>query len=74
MLKRNNQILFRVNDEEHDLLRRNAKKCGLSIAAYLRFLIQGYVTKGTAAGGLSRYDPPTAGDRKQYESDRGKGE
>lgn len=45
MLKRNIQILFRVNDEEHELLKRNAKKCGLSIAAYLRFLIQGYVPK-----------------------------
>ncbi len=39
MLKRNNQILFRVNDEEHDLLKENAKKCGLSVARYLRFLI-----------------------------------
>lgn len=45
MLKRNNQILFRVNDEEHELLKRNAKKCGLSIAANLRFLIRGYVPK-----------------------------
>ena len=45
MFKRNTQILFRVNDEEHDLLKRNAKKCGLSTAAYLRFLIQGCVPK-----------------------------
>jgi hypothetical protein len=45
MLKRNNQILFRVNDEEHELLKRNAKKCGLSVARYLRFLIQGYIPK-----------------------------
>lgn len=45
MLKRNNQILFRVNDEEHELLKRNAKKCGLSVARYLRFLIRGYVPK-----------------------------
>ena len=45
MLKRNIQILFRVNDEEHDLLKRNAKKCGLSVARYLRFLIQGYLPK-----------------------------
>jgi hypothetical protein len=45
MLKRNIQILFRVNAEEHDHLKSNAKKCGLSVARYLRFLIRGYVPK-----------------------------
>ncbi len=45
MLKHSIQINFRVNAEEQQLLQQNAKKCGLSIAKYLRFLIRGYVPK-----------------------------
>lgn len=45
MLKHSIQINFRVNAEEQELLQQNAKKCGLSIAKYLRFLIHGYVPK-----------------------------
>lgn len=45
MLKHSIQINFRVNAEEQELLQQNAKKCGLSIAKYMRFLIRGYVPK-----------------------------
>lgn len=45
MLKHSIQINFRVNAEEQQLLQQNAKKCGLSIAKYLRFLVRGYVPK-----------------------------
>ena len=45
MLKHSIQINFRVNAEEQHLIQKNAKKCGLSIAKYLRFLIHGYVPK-----------------------------
>ena len=45
MLKHSIQINFRVNAEEQELLQQNAKKCGLSIAKYLRFLIRGYIPK-----------------------------
>lgn len=45
MLKHSIQINFRVNAEEQHLIQENAKKCGLSIAKYLRFLIHGYVPK-----------------------------
>lgn len=45
MLKHSIQINFRVNAEEQELLQQNAKKCRLSIAKYLRFLIRRYVPK-----------------------------
>ena len=45
MLKHSIQINFRVDAEEQQLLQQNAKKCGLSIAKYLRFLVRGYVPK-----------------------------
>lgn len=45
MLKHSIQINFRVNAEEQQLLQEKAKKCGLSIAKYLRFLIHDCVPK-----------------------------
>ena len=45
MLKRSIQIIFRVNAEEQNVLKTKAKKCGLSVASYLRFLIRGYAPK-----------------------------
>ncbi|MDO4853048.1 MAG: plasmid mobilization relaxosome protein MobC [Clostridia bacterium] len=45
MLKRSIQIIFRVNAEEQEQLKTKAKKCGLSVSAYLRFLIRGYVPR-----------------------------
>lgn len=43
MLKRNIQVLFRVNEQEFQALTLNAKKCGISREAYIRSLINGYV-------------------------------
>ncbi len=45
MLKRSIQINFRVNAEEQERIKTKAKKCGLSIAKYLRFLIHDCVPK-----------------------------
>lgn len=45
MLKHSIQINFRVNAEEQELLQAKAKKCGLSVAKYLRFLIHDCVPK-----------------------------
>jgi predicted HicB family RNase H-like nuclease len=45
MLKHSIQINFRVNAEEQELLQTKAKKCGLSVAKYLRFLIHDCVPK-----------------------------
>jgi predicted HicB family RNase H-like nuclease len=45
MLKRNIQINFRVDAEEQELIKTKAKRCGLSIAKYLRFLIHDCVPK-----------------------------
>lgn len=45
MLKHSIQINFRVNAEEQQLLQEKAKKCGLSVAKYLRFLIHDCVPK-----------------------------
>ena len=45
MLKHSIQINFRVNAEEQQLLQEKAKKCGLSIAKYLRFLIHDCIPK-----------------------------
>ena len=45
MLKHSIQINFRVDAEEQQLLQQNAKKCGLSIAKYLRFLIHDCIPK-----------------------------
>lgn len=45
MLKHSIQINFRVNAEEQKLLQAKAKKCGLSVAKYLRFLIHDCVPK-----------------------------
>ena len=45
MLKHSIQINFRVNAEEQKILQAKAKKCGLSVAKYLRFLIHDCVPK-----------------------------
>ena len=45
MLKHSIQINFRVNAEEQRLLQEKAKKCGLSVAKYLRFLIHDCIPK-----------------------------
>ena len=45
MLKRNIQILFRVNAEEHDHLKSNAKKCGLSVSEYVRQRALGFAPR-----------------------------
>lgn len=45
MLKHSIQINFRVNAEEQELLKSRAKKCGLSVAKYLRFLIDRYAPR-----------------------------
>ena len=45
MLKRNIQINFRVDAEEQELIKTKAKRCGLSIAKYLRFLIHDCIPK-----------------------------
>ena len=44
MLKRSIQINFRVDAEEQELIKK-AKRCGLSIAKYLRFLIHDCIPK-----------------------------
>ena len=43
MRKRNNQIILRLNDNEHERFMRIVKKSGLSQSAYLRSLINGYI-------------------------------
>ena len=44
-LKRNIQVIFRVNEAEYGILRQNAAKAKFSQAAYLRSLIMGYVPR-----------------------------
>ena len=44
-LKRNIQVIFRVNETEYRMLKQNAAKAGFSQAAYLRSLIMGYVPR-----------------------------
>ena len=43
MLKRNIQVLFRVNEQEIQALTLNAKKSGITRDAYIRSLINGFV-------------------------------
>lgn len=43
--KRDIKKQFWINDEEQKMLRRNAKKTGLSESNYLRCLIMGYAPK-----------------------------
>ena len=45
MLKRNKEVLLWLTEKERDDLRANADKCGLSIQAYLRKLINGIQPK-----------------------------
>ena len=45
MLKRNIKITFRLNAKEHQRLKKNVKKTGLSQETYIRRLIEGYVPK-----------------------------
>lgn len=45
MLKRNIKITFRLNAKEHQQLKKNVKKTGLSQETYIRTLLAGYVPK-----------------------------
>ena len=45
MLKRNIKITFRLNAKEHQQLKKNVKKTGLSQETYIRTLLDGYVPK-----------------------------
>ena len=45
MLKRNIKITFRLNAKEHQRLKKNVKKTGLSQETYIRTLLAGYVPK-----------------------------
>ena len=44
-MKRNIAKLVRLNTKEHQRLRKQAKKCGLSEEAYLRSLLNGFLPK-----------------------------
>ena len=43
MLKRNKQIILRLNNNELDTLKKRVKKSGLSQVGYIRSLINGYI-------------------------------
>lgn len=45
MLKRNIKITFRLNAKEHQRLKKNVKKTGLSQETYIRTLLAGYAPK-----------------------------
>ena len=45
MLKRNIKITFRLNAKEHQRLKKNVKKTGLSQETYIRTLLDGYAPK-----------------------------
>lgn len=45
MLKRNIKITFRLNVKEHQRLKKNVKKTGLSQETYIRTLLDGYAPK-----------------------------
>ncbi len=45
MLKRNIKITFRLNAKEHQRLKKNVRKTGLSQETYIRTLLAGYVPK-----------------------------
>ena len=45
MLKRNIKITFRLNAKEHQQLKKNVKKTGLSQETYIRTLLAGYAPK-----------------------------
>jgi hypothetical protein len=45
MLKRSIKVTFRLNAQESQLLKKQAKKSGLSQESYIRTLINGYVPK-----------------------------
>lgn len=45
MLKRNIKITFRLNTKEHQRLKKNVKKTGLSQETYIRTLLAGYAPK-----------------------------
>lgn len=45
MLKRNIKITFRLNAKEHQQLKKNVKKTGLSQETYIRTLLDGYAPK-----------------------------
>jgi len=43
MLKRNKQIILRLNNNEFDKLKKRVKKSGVSQVGYIRSLINGYI-------------------------------
>ena len=45
MLNRNIKITFRLNAKEHQQLKKNVKKTGLSQETYIRTLLAGYAPK-----------------------------
>ncbi len=45
MLKRNIQVIFRLNKEEHQRLQKLVKKTGLSQETYIRTVLTGHVPK-----------------------------
>lgn len=45
MLKRNIKITFRLNAKEHQRLKKNVKKTGLSQETYIRTLLAGYAQR-----------------------------
>ena len=45
MLKLNIKITFRLNAKEHQRLKKNVKKTGLSQETYIRTLLDGYAPK-----------------------------
>lgn len=45
MLKRTIKITFRLNAKEHQRLKKNVRKTGLSQETYIRTLLAGYVPK-----------------------------
>ena len=45
MLKRNIKITFRLNAKEHQQLKKNVKKTGLSQETYIRTLLASYAPK-----------------------------
>ena len=45
MIKRSIKITFRLNAKEHQRLKKNVKKTGLSQETYIRTLLSGYAPK-----------------------------